>query len=63
MKNTRPIVEAPGKKNIRVVPEASTALSTGMFHPIGGLDPDMSRSARGPKTPVGFWSRFRAARS
>ncbi|GAA1882679.1 hypothetical protein GCM10009715_31330 [Paeniglutamicibacter psychrophenolicus] len=63
MKITQPIVEAISEKIPHVVPELSTALSTGMFHPIGGLDPDMSRGPRGSKARIGFWSRFRTARS
>ena len=62
MKITQPIVEATSEKTPRVVPEPATALSTGMFHPIGGLDPDMSRGPRGAKARIGFWSRFRTAR-
>jgi hypothetical protein len=63
MKITQPIAEVPSEKSARAVPETSTALSTGMFHPIGGLDPDMSRGPRSPKPRIGLWSRFRTARS
>lgn len=66
MKITQPIVEASSEKiahAVHAVPEPSSALSTGMFYPIGGLDPDMSSGPRIPKSRVGLWSRFRTARN
>lgn len=63
MKITQPIVEASSEKIAHAVPETSAALSTGMFYPIGGLDPDMSRGPRSPKSRIGLWSRFRTARN
>lgn len=63
MKVTQPVAEAAGEKTPRMVPETPTALSTGMFHPIGGLDPDMSRGPRRTKPRLGLWSRFRAPRT
>jgi hypothetical protein len=63
MNITQPITKASSEKLTRALPETSTALSTGMFHPIGGLDPDMSCGPRSPKPRVGLWSRFRTARS
>ncbi|MFL4477253.1 hypothetical protein ACIPUB_03125 [Paeniglutamicibacter sp. ORCA_105] len=63
MNTTQPIAGASSEKNPRVVLETSSALSTGMFHPIGGLDPDMSRGPRNPKPLTGLWSRIRTARA
>lgn len=63
MKRTQPLAEGASEKTPRPVPETPTALSTGMFHPIGGLDPDMSRGPRRTKPRLGLWSRFRAFRS
>lgn len=63
MNTTQPIAEASSEKTARALPETSTALNMGMFHPIGGLDPDMSRGPRRPKPRVGLWSRLRTARS
>lgn len=63
MKLTQPTADASSEKDPRVVPEPSTALGTGMFHPIGGLDPDMSRGPRIPQPRMGLWSRLRAARN
>lgn len=62
MKITQLTVEERDKQASRV-PEPSAALSTGIFHPIGGLDPDMSRSPRVSNPRIGFWSRLRATRS
>ena len=62
MNTTQPIAETSSEKKARALLETSTALSTGMFHPIGGLDPDMSRVPRSPRPRIGLWSWLRAAR-
>ncbi|QXQ10302.1 hypothetical protein [Paeniglutamicibacter sp. Y32M11] len=63
MKVTQPIAEVSSETQPHTVPETSTALTTSMFHPIRGLDPDLSIEPRRTKPRVGLWSRLWTTRN